>query len=252
MSSVCKARLRSALTSFANSQPSAAERKSFSGVRNARSKSVVLRGWRHSKDSHKTLDIKCRRRIACTAARDSHTLSRTQISGKEKTLNLTTLKTRLEFVTNIAVVLLILVGVGVAARQYFRSKERPLNKARIQAGSAFPTIPEVHYNQSPKTLLVALNVYCKFCVESVPFYELSAAQRENESSFQLATLFLNKEAYLVSDFINEKGLSATAVPAVDSSSLWIDTTPTLVLVDNNGKVLNSWVHGSGGGGWWLQ
>src|SRR5207248_1433609 len=127
-------------------------------------------------------------------------------------------------------------------RQYLHRKEPPREKEKLPIGMIFPPLSEVGYDRTPKTLLVALNVYCKFCEESIPFYQrLAEAQRQNQSSFQMAALFLNKEGDAVNRFVNEKELSVAAIPAVDFSSLGISSTPTIALVDNHGKLVNSWI-----------
>ncbi|MGZ8842806.1 MAG: TlpA family protein disulfide reductase [Pyrinomonadaceae bacterium] len=157
-------------------------------------------------------------------------------------MNLNRFKQYLDVVTNVFVVLLILAAFAVGARQYFRPKERPFENARLSVGTVFPAIPELNYGRTPKTVLLALNIYCKYCVESIPFYQrLAQAQKENESSFQLAAIFLNKETDAVRNLVREKELSVLAIPNVDFSIARISTTPTIALLDNNGKVLNSWV-----------
>lgn len=154
----------------------------------------------------------------------------------------TRVKRHLEFITNIAVVLVVVAAVGVAVKQYFGSKAPGESKNRIQVGTVFPTFSNVSYSQSPKTLILALSVSCRFCISSVPFYQsLAQAHRENNNSFQIVALFLDKERDLVNRFVEQKSLPVTAVSSVDFSSLQIPLTPTVILVDSAGKVLNSWV-----------
>ena len=156
-------------------------------------------------------------------------------------MGLTRVKRHLEFITNIAVVLVVVAAVSVGVRQYFRSKRLPESKNRIQVGAVFPTFSNVNYSQSPKTVILALSVSCRFCISSLPFYQsLANAQRENNNSFQIVALFLDKERDSVNRFVEQKNLPVTAVPSVDFFSLKITLTPTLVLVDSAGKVLNSW------------
>jgi thiol-disulfide isomerase/thioredoxin len=151
------------------------------------------------------------------------------------------LRTQLEVTTNILVVLVVLGAVAIIARNYFASR-RTESPSKIQVGTIFPAIPQVHLNQSPKTLILALSVHCRFCIQSIPLYHrLAEVARENKDSFRIVAIFLNKESDLVSQFAEEHKLAILAVPSVDFASAKIAKTPTLVLVDNNGKVLESWV-----------
>ena len=157
-------------------------------------------------------------------------------------MGLTRVKRHLEFIANIAVVLVVVAAVGVGVKQYFGSKGPRESKNRIQVGAVFPTFSNVSYSQSPKTLILALSVSCRFCISSLPFYQsLTNTQRENNNSFQIVAIFLDKDRDLVNRFVEQKNLPVSAVSSVDFSSLKITLTPTLVLVDSAGKVLNSWV-----------
>jgi thioredoxin-related protein len=157
-------------------------------------------------------------------------------------MSLTRLKHYLEVITNIVVVLFVVLAVVVIAKNYLTSRNKETASAKIKVGSIFPNIPETNYGQSPKTLVIALNVYCHYCTQSIPFYQrLAEAQKENNNSFQAVAVFLNKEADLVKQYVEEKKLSVNFVPSVDFDKLNITSTPTLVLIDNAGKVLKSWV-----------
>jgi thioredoxin-related protein len=151
------------------------------------------------------------------------------------------LRSLLEVTTNILVVLVVLGAVAIIARNYFASR-RTESPSKIQVGTIFPAIPQIRVNQSRKTLILALSVHCRFCIQSIPLYHrLAEAARENKDSFSIVAIFLDKESELVSKFAEEHKLAILAIPTVDFASAKIAKTPTLVLVDNNSKVLESWV-----------
>jgi hypothetical protein len=75
----------------------------------------------------------------------------------------------------------------------------------------------------------------------VPFYNsLAEAQQKNTVQINIVAAFINKDATLVKAYAEEKQLSVQAVAGVDLDKLGIHLTPTLVLVDNWGKVRDSW------------
>ena len=102
-------------------------------------------------------------------------------------------------------------------------------------------IAGVDYKQAPRTLILALNVDCRYCTRSVPFYNsVAEARRENAGQFNLVAAFINKDPELVKSYVEQKGLSVQAIPGVDLDNLGVHMTPTLILVDSAGKVLDSW------------
>jgi hypothetical protein len=77
--------------------------------------------------------------------------------------------------------------------------------------------------------------------ESVLFYNrLAEARREDAGQFNIVAAFINKEDDRVKSYADEKHLSVPTPAGVDFDKLGIYTTPTLVLVDPAGKVLDSW------------
>ena len=149
------------------------------------------------------------------------------------------LKDILDVTTNVVVVVFAIVAIGVLVRNYFPGVGKP--GVEVKKGSVFPNIAGVDYKQSPRTLILALNVDCRYCLKSVPFYNsLAEAQQKNAGQVNIVAAFINKDATLVKAYTTEKQLSVQAIAGVDLDRLGIHLTPTLVLVDNTGKVLDSW------------
>lgn len=146
----------------------------------------------------------------------------------------------LDVTTNIVVVLFAVVAIGVLVKHYFAPQSaRPT--VDVTKGSVLPAIAGVDYKQSPRTLILALNVDCRYCTRSVPFYNsLAEAWQQNAGHINILAAFINKDAALVKSYAEEKQLSVPAIAGVDLDKLGVHMTPTLILVDNSGKVLESW------------
>jgi hypothetical protein len=150
------------------------------------------------------------------------------------------LKDILDVTTNVVVVVFAVVAIGVLAKNYLAPRGAE-TRAGVQKGSIFPEIAGADYKQAPRTLILALNVDCRYCTRSIPFYNrLAEARRENERQFNIVAAFINKEGDRVRSYAEEKQLSVQTVTGVDLDKLGIHTTPTLVLLDGTGKVLDSW------------
>ena len=150
------------------------------------------------------------------------------------------LKDILDVTTNIAVVLFAVVAIGVMVKNYF-APQRVKTSVPIKEGSIFPEFTGVDYKQTPRTLILALNVDCRYCTRSVPFYNaLAKAREENSRQFNIVAAFINKDAELVKSYAEEKQLSVQAIAGVDLDKLGVHMTPTIILIDTAGKVVDSW------------
>jgi hypothetical protein len=150
------------------------------------------------------------------------------------------LKHILDVTTSVVVVVFALVALGVLVKNYFARPSAKINVA-LTKGSVLREIAGVDYKQAQRTLILALNVDCRYCTRSVPFYNsIAEAKQENTGQFNLVAAFINKDPELVKSYVEQKGLSIQAIPGVDLDSLGVHMTPTLILVDSGGKILDSW------------
>lgn len=150
------------------------------------------------------------------------------------------LKSILEVTTNIVVVLFAVVAIGVLVKNYFMPQGMKTSVA-VRKGSVFPEMAGVDYTRTPRTLILALNVDCRYCTRSVPFYNsLAEAGHENVGQVNIVAAFINKDSALVQAYAEEKQLSVRVIAGVDFDKLGVHTTPTLILVDSARKVLDSW------------
>lgn len=150
------------------------------------------------------------------------------------------LKSILDVATNIVVILFAVVAIGVLVKNYF-APQGVKTSVVITKGSIFPEIAGVDYRQTPRTLILALNVHCRYCTRSVPFYNsLAVARQENAHQVNIIAAFINKDPALVNSYVDEKQLSVQAIAGVDLDKLGVHSTPTLILVDSAGKVLDTW------------
>lgn len=150
------------------------------------------------------------------------------------------LKDILDVTTNVVVVVFAVVAIGVLVKNYFAPQGVKTSVA-VTKGSAFPEIAGADYKQAPRTLILALNVDCRYCSRSVPFYNsLADARQENAGKFNIVAAFINKDPWLVQSYAEAKQLSVQTIAGVDLEKLGVHMTPTIILVDSAGRVLDSW------------
>lgn len=156
-------------------------------------------------------------------------------------MNLSNIKSHLEFATNIAVLLASAVVIAFFATAYFTPQNAQHRQIRPQKEQVLPAIAGINYNGSPRTLLIAMNTHCKFCIASVPFYNrLVEELRKSGKAVHTVGVFPNPKED-VEKYVKEKHLNIETVAGGDLNSLGLINTPTMVFLDNNGKILSSWI-----------
>lgn len=158
-------------------------------------------------------------------------------------MELQKLKTHLEVVTNIAVLLVALLVLGRFGWVYIAEQPLPKVEAGLRKGDAFSLLPGVDYGKNSRTLIIAMSSKCEHCSESIPFFrQLFEANRASVSSDLTRIVAIFPEtADEVSRYISEQQLNVNSIPGINYKALNLPGTPSAVLLDNEGKVLNFWI-----------
>jgi thioredoxin-related protein len=157
---------------------------------------------------------------------------------------------KVEVLANIAVIITSVFLCTVLAKKYFfsGSAKQPVaaaattsqianTKRTIQPGTKI-SLPGIDWSKSDRTLLLALSTGCHFCSESAPFYQNLEQQKLND--VRLLALFPQP----VEDgriYLNKLGVSVSEIVQSPLASVGVSGTPTLLLIDKQGTVINSWI-----------
>jgi len=101
-------------------------------------------------------------------------------------------------------------------------------------------LPGIDWSKSTRTVVLALSTTCHFCSESAPFYQKLQQQKPN--SVRLVAV-LPEAVEDSRNYLNKLGVSVSTSDIVQSSlaSVGVSGTPTLLFIDNQGSVTDSWV-----------
>jgi hypothetical protein len=149
----------------------------------------------------------------------------------------------LDKLSNIAIIAAATVVVVSYVRPLFAPPAASPNRVRrYEVGEVVPVINGISYGDAERSLLMFVNSGCRFCTESMPFYQ-TVIERRNASRTHVPVLALSREPesdarrYVAShDVAFDRVLSIG--PRAD---LKLDVTPTLLLVDKAGRLLRIWV-----------
>ena len=89
--------------------------------------------------------------------------------------------------------------------------------------------------------MLALKPDCPYCERSVPFYRrLAAREPENRLAVHLLAL-VSSDAARTREYAASRQLGMQFQSDIDFSKIKVLGTPTLVLVDPNGRVRKAWI-----------
>src|SRR5262245_51114736 len=99
------------------------------------------------------------------------------------------------------------------------------------------SLPDVDWKKGDQTLVLALSTTCHFCSESAPFYKQVIEKRKGSTRL-IAVLPQSVEAGR--QYLSGLGITVDEVRQAPPSSLGVQGTPTLLLVNKAGVVTSSW------------
>ena len=127
---------------------------------------------------------------------------------------------------------------AVAATTAALSEVAASSRKRSMEPGTKVSLPGVDWSKSDHTLLLALSTTCHFCTESAPFYQ--KLQKEKRDNVRVVALF-PQPLQDSRTYLDNLGLNVDEIVQSPLNSVGASGTPTLLLIDNKGAVINSWV-----------
>lgn len=147
------------------------------------------------------------------------------------------MKSKIETMTNIVVIVLAVVVGSVFLRDRFSSPASQPDS--IKVGDKLANVKGWNWAAHDQTLVLGIKKGCHFCEDSAPFYQRLAAQPQ-QGGLTIVAMFPDN-ADEVKEVVQSEALRIPALAGVQLESLKISATPTLLLVDKNGTVEKAWI-----------
>lgn len=149
---------------------------------------------------------------------------------------------RIEVFANLAIILVAVVLVVVLARTFLfdrptSNKPQPARE-EIKAGAKI-SLAEIDWAKSENHLILVLQKDCRFCTESASFYQRLARGFENRGDLQLIAVLPHTES-VARKYLSDLGITIREVRQQNPAALSVYATPTLLLVDKTGTVIDVW------------
>lgn len=149
---------------------------------------------------------------------------------------------RVELLANVAIIIVALLLGAVLVKRYLlpgAPPPSPMEAARIKPGTKL-SLPGVDWGGSSRTLLMALSTNCRYCTESAPFYQRLAQEKAKHEGVKLLAV-LPQSVEESQKYLGDNGVKVDEVRQAAPSAVGAGGTPTLILVDDKGAVVESWV-----------
>ena len=155
-------------------------------------------------------------------------------------MNKDSIRSYLETFTNAAVLIMCVLFLSSMAVKLLSTNRIVLSvTGGLEKGQQLPSINAVNYENSTRTLLIALNTECEHCTKQLPFYT-RITQRVRQDEIQIVALFPNVQER-VQRYAREHSFNMNVKDSVDFSQFHVAATPTLILLDQEGRVMDFWV-----------
>jgi hypothetical protein len=114
----------------------------------------------------------------------------------------------------------------------------PLLSESLRVGAKLP-IPGIEWAKNERTLLIALSEGCRYCAASGPFYQRLTKEVSGKKNIGVVAVF-PQAVNQARNYLNSLGVSVADVRQMTLEDLGVIGTPTLILVNKEGVVTNSW------------
>ena len=148
-------------------------------------------------------------------------------------------RTHLETATNVVVLAVVTIIIAIFAWGFFAQNSSPNIQKGLQKGTVFAALPPHDFGAARRTIVLAMNSSCGYCNESIAFYR-QVVEAANKNNVQVIAISQEKEISF-KKYLSQSQLNIDARPQVDLNSYGIAATPTAILIDENGLILDFWV-----------
>jgi hypothetical protein len=143
---------------------------------------------------------------------------------------------RLDIATNVAILCAFLLVAALAAKRL----REPASRGQIETALGTKlSLQGVDWSQSNQNLVLALSTGCHFCSESASFYRqlIPSATRNRIRVFAVLPQAVSDSR----SYLEKLGVPVPEVVQSPLGAMSVSATPTVLLVDRNGRIRKAWV-----------
>jgi hypothetical protein len=147
---------------------------------------------------------------------------------------------RLEKTAAATMVVSFLLLAGVTTRSFVLSRRPdPATVPLVKIGEAVK-LPGVSHG-AKLTFVIVLSSQCEYCLHDLPLYRRLSAARSSSGGMLHLVAALPEKTATASAFLSSSGVNTDNVLSMAPRELGVQMVPTLLLLDENGKLKRYWV-----------
>ena len=147
---------------------------------------------------------------------------------------------RLELISNVAIIVVSCLLATALIKNHLFTKST-LNQTAPAANQPLtnPSVSslDVNWKQDRQTLILAISSTCQFCTSSAPFYERLVQSRADTRLVAIVPQSVEEGQ----KYLKRLQVQVDEVKQVELSSIGVQGTPTLLLIDSAGVIKKSWI-----------
>lgn len=146
---------------------------------------------------------------------------------------------KMDSLANVATIVVSVLLSVVLIKVFLLPQTRPAaNAAQPQVGMNIKqSLPGVDWAKNKRTLVLAISTQCHFCTESAPFFQ--RIQKERAKDVKMVAV-LPQAVDEGRKYLEGEGVQVDDVKQATLNAIGVTGTPTLLLVDDTGKVSDVW------------
>lgn len=152
--------------------------------------------------------------------------------------------TRSEKVTHIALITLAVAGLGamVTQRLGIRLPGERAPKITLVRHIGWKLSPKIaRWERADRNIVLAVRSDCAYCIASLAFYRRIAKVTKQPDSRLALHVVGQEEPQVLRDMFASNGIAVTSIERVTLQELGVVGTPTILVVDSNGAVVDELV-----------
>lgn len=147
---------------------------------------------------------------------------------------------KIELFANVAIVVVAIVLTFVLVKKFVLtdSATTKIPKENISIGGKI-NLSDADWAGNGQTLMLVLSTDCRYCHESLPFYQKLSERVARNGKAKMIAVF-PQSAAAAEEYLKSNGVTVSRVYQANPPSLGVGGTPSLLLVDRDGRVMRTW------------
>lgn len=147
---------------------------------------------------------------------------------------------KIERTVNILLIITCILVISHLLKVQLTNEAKPQPPLEVSSGDILPGFSKVVSNPNKMNLVIVLSENCQYCSTSIPFYKKIVNKGSSSGIKVVFGVNSNGNLNIVKDMLLDGGINTSVIVQIDRSEWKIPYVPTILLINQYGKVLQYW------------